>query len=159
MYSCSPFVAKWLISAIHRTLENAPNTSNHHLKELLLLYSNDYALTKTILHQPNHWQKTWFLALPQQIANTSWHWKRRLAFVTIQLRLILWLCIGAQLFDVCRRKTAGTGDASVLGTNMGKSVDFINKHFWKGRWYLAINAGISFCNIDFNEDGIRLLFR
>ena len=46
----SPYQAQWLVPIIRGTIANAPMTSNHHLKQLLLPYGNDYALTKTIIN-------------------------------------------------------------------------------------------------------------
>jgi hypothetical protein len=45
----TPFIAAWLVPLIRPTITNAPMTSNANLKDVLKLYANDYALTKSIL--------------------------------------------------------------------------------------------------------------
>ena len=45
----TPFIASWLVPIIRPAIADAPMTSNHNLKEILKMYGNDYALTKSIL--------------------------------------------------------------------------------------------------------------
>ena len=45
----TPFIASWLVPIIRPAIADAPMTSNKNLKEILKMYGNDYAFTKSIL--------------------------------------------------------------------------------------------------------------
>ena len=45
----TPFIAAWLVPIIRPAIADAPMTSNRNLKQILKLYGNDYAFTKSIL--------------------------------------------------------------------------------------------------------------
>jgi hypothetical protein len=45
----TPFIAAWLVPLIRPAIADAPMTSNHNLKEILKMYGNDYAFTKSIV--------------------------------------------------------------------------------------------------------------
>ena len=47
----SPFLAVWLVPIIRPAIARAPMTSNSSLKEILKLYGNDFAFTKSILQK------------------------------------------------------------------------------------------------------------
>ena len=143
----SPYQAQWLVPIIRGTIANAPMTSNHHLKQLLLPYGNDYALTKTIINSARSLAKDkifgmaavnckYFLALRDELV-------LRGNFVevifTTRIQAINRLLLVVIQEEVRRRKAAGTGDHAQLGTVTGakefvsqwksENNDFVNEHF------------------------------
>ena len=143
----SPYMAQWLVPIIRGTIANAPMTSNHHLKQLLLPYGNDFAFTKTIINSARSLAKTsifgmaatnckYFLALRDELVLRGNYVE---VIFTTRAQAINRLLLVVIHEEVRRRKAAGTGDHSVLGTVAGaknyvtewklENADFLNEHF------------------------------
>ncbi len=142
----SLLVAKWLIPAIHGTITNAPNTSNHHLRELLRPYANDYALTNTLLTTARSRAKDMIFGVATRNCQYILALKDELElhgnFVEVLIfnrkKAIDRLMLVVINEEVRKRKAAGTS-ATALGTSYGAmaiinqwkttNADFIVEHF------------------------------
>ncbi len=143
----SPYIAQWLVPIIRGTIANAPMTSNHHLKQLLLPYGNNYAFTKTIINSARKIAKDtifgkaetnckYVLALRDELV-------LRGNFVevifTTRAQAINRLLLVVIQEEVRRRKAARTGDHSHLGSVAGakeyvtqwklENAEFLNEYF------------------------------
>lgn len=109
---CSPFLAQWFVPMIELIIKSCPNSSNKGLKEVLKVYANDYAMTKSIL------QKARTLACKEMYGEARVNAKYILALqdelelrghfveviLTNQQDAIYWMMLAALAEEVRRRK-------------------------------------------------------
>jgi hypothetical protein len=142
----SPFLAQWFVPLIELIIKLCPNSSNKGLKEVLKVYANDYAMTKSIL------QKARTLACKEVFGEARVNAKYILAlqdelelrghFVEVILTnrqdAIHWMMLAVLAEEVRRRKATKQKYSDIINPHGARQFciqwnrdneDFINEHF------------------------------